>query len=92
MAQKYPNCYFQNFLEMISVNYPAPRGKVDLSEENVNDFILLYIHIEGEEEFKKLKEEVLQIVKHKDLALFRLSAFKDVEDISFVAETVLKKK
>lgn len=89
-AQKYPGAYFQHFISMLSVNYSDKKGRIELSEENVNDLILLYVHIEGEEEFRKLQAEVKEIVANKDIVLFTKKELKKAADVEFVAKIILK--
>lgn len=92
MDKKYTENKFFQFLEMIYANYLDKKGRVELNEENVNDLILMYVHIEGEEEFKELKREVEEIVKNNDLPLFKGRKFNDLTSIKFVSEVVLKHK
>ena len=75
---------------MLAENYSDKRGKIVLTEENVKDFILFYIHVEGQEDFQKLKAEVAEIVQQKDLKKFKNKNFTKEEELNFVAGIILK--
>ncbi|MBC7865148.1 MAG: hypothetical protein IAF38_19395 [Bacteroidia bacterium] len=90
MNKKYPDNYFAHFLEMLAVNYSDKKGRIDLTEENVNDLILLLVFTEGEEKFQELKKELNQIVENKDLPKFKTKEIKEPKQLEFIAEVVLK--
>jgi hypothetical protein len=88
--KKYPGNYFRQFIAMLQSNYADKRGKLELSEENVNDLILMYVHIEGEEEFRNLQTEVKEISSNKDLGLFTKSEVKNIRDLGMISDTIIK--
>jgi hypothetical protein len=88
--KKYTSSYFVNFISMLQSNYADKRGQVELSEDNINDLILMYVYTEGEEEFHKLKAEVKEIVEQKDLQLFVKTEIKNVKELEFISSTILK--
>lgn len=88
--EKYPGEYFRNFIGMLAANYADKKGRLDLSEENINDQILMLVHIEGEDEFRNLKNEVSEIVAGNDLKLFTSFEIKKEGDIKQVAEIISK--
>jgi hypothetical protein len=90
MMKKYTSSYFMNFISMLQSNYADKRGRVELSEDNINDLILMYVYTEGEEEFHKLKAEVKEIVEQKDLQLFVKTEIKNVKELEFISSTILK--
>lgn len=88
--EKYPGEYFRNFIAMLASNYADKRGRIELNEENINDQILMLVHIEGEEEFKNLKKETAEVMTNKDLKLFTAFEIKDVAGLQLVAETIVR--
>lgn len=75
---------------MFAENYAGKKGKIELNEENVNDLILMIVHIDGEEEFRNMQVEVRDILSNNDLAFFSRYELKNDKDLQFLAELILK--
>lgn len=68
MYEKYPECYFEHWLEMFDSN------NLDWTEENFKNMIEFYKKVEGEDEYNKLQNEIREIIKNNDLINFNLIA------------------
>ena len=68
---KYPNQSFHHYLAMFGINQS---NTIDINFADQNN---MYLAIEGESEFKDLKDEVNQIINNKDYKWFLKQAVTD---------------
>jgi hypothetical protein len=84
--QKYEEEYFSHWLAMYNVHQD------DWIKESIEEQIDLYKTIEGAEEYERLKEEVRQIVRNNDLAMFLDETRKEVTlpNLELMASTIAR--
>ncbi len=65
LEDKYPEAYFEHWLVMLSTM------NTEFSKNGLEEQINNYLNFEGEEEMRKLQNEVVQIVQSDDLMKFK---------------------
>ncbi|WP_194777917.1 hypothetical protein [Pararhodonellum marinum] len=65
LEDKYPEAYFEHWLVMLSTM------NTEFSEKGFEEQVKNYLTYEGEEEMRKLQNEVIMIVEAEDLMKFK---------------------
>lgn len=77
LKDKYPEAYFEHWLVMLSTM------DTEFSKNGFEEQIDNYLKFEGEEEMRKLQNEVMQIVQSDDLMKFKdVGKRFDIKDIN----------